>query len=91
MQQLLYKPVARPGKAGWTRLFRCAASNRVGPRNVMGASVMIEKFAGVSRLILSEFLHLNHASKSMILVSLMIPKFAREANGEVRRTSESRH
>jgi hypothetical protein len=52
---------------------------------------MIEKFADVSRTVLSEFLDLNHASKPMIIVSLMIPKFAREASGEVRRTSESGH
>jgi hypothetical protein len=52
---------------------------------------MIEKFAGVRSLVGSEFLDLNHTSKSMILVSLMIPKFARDASGEVRRTSESGH
>ena len=52
---------------------------------------MIEKFAGVRRLVRSEFLDLNHTSKSMILVSLMSSKFAREASGEVRRTSESGH
>ena len=40
---------------------------------------MIEKFADVSRTVLSEFLDLNHTSKPMILVSLIIPKFAREA------------
>ena len=51
------------------------------------ASVMIEKFAGVGRLVLSEFLDPNHTSKPMILVSLMIPKFARDASGEVGRTS----
>ena len=48
---------------------------------------MIEKFAGVRGLVLSEFLDLNHTSKSMILVFLMIPKFAPEpaANtGELR-------
>jgi hypothetical protein len=37
---------------------------------------MIEKFAGVRGLLLSEFLDLNHTNKLMILVSLMIPKFA---------------
>jgi hypothetical protein len=51
---------------------------------------MIEKFAGVRSLVGSEFLD-HHTSKSMILVSLMIPKFARDASGEVRRTSESGH
>ena len=53
--------------------------------------MMIEKFAGVCGMVLSEFLDLNHTSKSMILVSLVIPKFARDASGKVRRTSESGH
>ena len=52
---------------------------------------MIEKFAGVGSLVGSEFLDLNHTSNAMNLVSLMIPKFARDASGEVRRTSESGH
>ena len=55
------------------------------------ASVMIEKFAGVRGTVLSEFLDLNHTSKPTILVSLMIPKFARDARSEVRRTSQSGH
>ena len=55
------------------------------------SSVMIEKFAGVRGLIRSEFLDLNHTGKSMILVSLVIPKFARDVSGTVRRTSESGH
>jgi len=38
---------------------------------------MIEKFAIASRAHESEFLDLNHTSSSMILVSLLIPKFAR--------------
>jgi hypothetical protein len=42
-------------------------------------------------MVLSEFLDLNHTSKFMILVSLMIPKFARDAGGKDRRTSESGH
>jgi hypothetical protein len=37
---------------------------------------MIEKCAGVCGMVGSEFLDLNHTSKSMVLVSLMIPKFA---------------
>ncbi len=37
---------------------------------------MIEKFAVASGTHLSEFLDLNHTSSSMILVSLLIPKFA---------------
>ena len=54
-------------------------------------SVMIEKFAGARGPGLSEFLDLNHTSKSMLLVSLMIPKFARDTSSEVRRTSGSGH
>ena len=53
------------------------------------AGVMIEKFAGVRGMARSEFLDLNHTSKPMILVSLMILKFARDAGSELRRTSES--
>jgi hypothetical protein len=52
---------------------------------------MIEKFASVSGTPLSEFLDLNHTSDSMILVSLMIPKFAPETSIEHRRTSERGH
>ena len=52
---------------------------------------MIEKFALIRSQVPSEFLDLNHTSKSMILVSLMIPKFAPEPSSELRRTSESGH
>jgi hypothetical protein len=52
---------------------------------------MIEKFAGVRDMVQSEYLDLNHASEPMILVSLKIPKFARDAGGEGRRISESGH
>jgi hypothetical protein len=52
---------------------------------------MIEKFATVRGLVLSEFLDLNHTSKPMILVSLMIAKFARDASCEEWRTSQSGH
>jgi len=52
---------------------------------------MIEKFAGICRGVRSEFLDLNHTSKTMILVSLLIPKFARDIGREVWRTSESGH
>jgi hypothetical protein len=38
---------------------------------------MIEKFAGVRGQGLSEFIDLNHTRKPMILVFLLIPKFAR--------------
>jgi hypothetical protein len=39
----------------------------------------------------SGLLDLNHTSDSMILVSLMIPKFAPETSIEHKRTSESGH
>ncbi len=52
---------------------------------------MIEKFANICSTVRSEFLDLNHTSKFMILVSLLIPKFARDAGFEVWRTSESGH
>jgi hypothetical protein len=53
--------------------------------------VMIEKFATPSRIVSSEFLDLNHTGKLMILVSLLIPKFARDTSCEVWRTSEWGH
>ena len=49
---------------------------------------MIEKFAGAGGEEMSEFLDLNHTSKSMILLSLMIPKFA---PGPAARTGELRN
>jgi hypothetical protein len=52
---------------------------------------MIEKFGILSGEVSSEFLDLNHTSKSMTLVSLMLPKFALEPSGELGRTSESGH
>jgi hypothetical protein len=52
---------------------------------------MIEKFVIIGDKVSSEFLDLNHTSKSMILVSLIIPKFAPEPRGELRRTSKSGH
>jgi hypothetical protein len=52
---------------------------------------MIEKFASVGGVVQSEFLDLNHTCKQLILVSLMIPKFAPEPSAERRRTSESGH
>jgi hypothetical protein len=55
------------------------------------AGVMIEKFAGLRGLVVSEFLDLNHTSEHTMLVSLLIPKFARDARGEGGRTSESGH
>jgi len=50
---------------------------------------MIEKFACAGGKASSEFLDLNHTSKTSILVSLMIPKFAPQPDVERRRTSES--
>jgi hypothetical protein len=52
---------------------------------------MIEKFATVRGLVRSEFLDLDHTTNSMILVSLIIPKFARDAGANVWRTSEWGH
>jgi hypothetical protein len=52
---------------------------------------MIEKFAINSGQGSSEFFDLNHTSESMLLVSLMIPKFAPHSSSELRRTSESGH
>src|SRR5690606_31999654 len=40
-------------------------------------SMMIEKFALSGGVVLSEFLDLKHTSKTIIPVSLLIPKFAR--------------
>jgi hypothetical protein len=37
---------------------------------------MIKKFASAGREVSNEFLDLNHTSKFMILVSLMLSKFA---------------
>ena len=52
---------------------------------------MIEKFAIIGGKASSEFLDLNHTNKIMILVSLLIPKFARDTSIEIWRTSESGH
>jgi hypothetical protein len=52
---------------------------------------MIEKFAIARGMVQSEFLDLNHTSKVIDLVSLMIPKFAPDPSIERRRTSESGH
>ena len=54
-------------------------------------SVMIEKCATSRGTVSSAFLDLHHTSKIMIRVSLLIPKFARDASIEVRRTSEAGH
>jgi hypothetical protein len=55
----------------------------------LAASVMIEKFAFMNGWVASEFLDLNHTSKSMLLVSLLIPKFAPGSSSARWRTSES--
>ena len=52
---------------------------------------MIEKFAITRCMVQSEFLDLNHTRETMILVSLMIPKFALNPSIKVWRTSESGH
>ncbi len=80
--------------AARTLLSRVRAASTFGlARGTMriGASVMIEKFAVISGEIPSEFLDLNHTSKFMLLVPLMIPKFAPGPSSELRRTSESGH
>jgi hypothetical protein len=52
---------------------------------------MIEKVAGVLDTRGSEFLDLKHTNNTLILVSLMIPKFAPDPSIAQRRTSESGH
>jgi hypothetical protein len=52
---------------------------------------MIGKFAIMSGEVASEFLDLNQTSKTMNLVSLIIPKFAQDAIIKVGRTSEWGH
>ena len=52
---------------------------------------MIEKFAVIGGDVSSEFLDLNHTREFMLLVSLMIPKFAPHSSSELWRTSESGH
>ena len=53
---------------------------------------MIEKFARVRGLVQSEFLGVkSDITDFMILVSLMIAKFARDTVGEGWRTSQSGH
>ena len=58
---------------------------------IWDTSVMIEKFATTRGKVSSDFLHLNHTSKSMFLVSLLIPKFALGPSREPWRTSELGH
>jgi hypothetical protein len=61
------------------------------PVGATDTSVMIEKFARVGGKVVREFLDLNHTSKSIPLVSLMIPKFAPGPSRKLWRTSESGH
>ena len=61
---------------------RCS-STECGRGRMASTSVMIEKFATARGRGRSEFLDLNHTSKSLILVSLMIAKFARDAAAKV--------
>ncbi len=49
---------------------------------------MIEKFAIISGRVVSEFRDLNHTSEAVILVPLIIPKFAPHPSSEIQRTSE---
>jgi hypothetical protein len=57
----------------------------------MEASAMIAKFAIIIGKVASEFRDLNRTSKSMLLVSLMMPKFALGPSRELWRTSTSGH
>ena len=52
---------------------------------------MIEKFAIMGGTVSSEFLDLNHTSKPMILVSLVLPKLARQSGRALWRASEAGH
>jgi hypothetical protein len=50
---------------------------------------MIAKFAIIIGKVASEFRDLNRTSKSMLLVSLVMPKFAPAPNRDLWRTSAS--
>ncbi len=52
---------------------------------------MIEKFAVTSGMGSSEFLDLNHTGQLLILVSLLIAKFAPDPSIDLWRTSEPGH
>ena len=52
---------------------------------------MTEKFASHCGRVPSEFLDLNHTSKILVLVSQVMPKFARDTSIEFGRTSASGH
>jgi hypothetical protein len=62
-----------PPRSGAT----CSQASKAGNYGWI-TSVMMEKFAGVGGLVGSEFLDLNHASNSLVQVTLMISKFAPE-------------
>ena len=71
--------------------FARTLASKFGELRNRDTSVMIEKFANFRRTVQSEFLDLDHTSKAMILVSLMIPKFAPDPGHDIWRTSESGH
>jgi hypothetical protein len=52
---------------------------------------MTEKFAFPSREVQSEFIGLSHTKNLLMLVSLVIPKFAPGPSCAFRRTLESGH
>ena len=52
---------------------------------------MIEKVARARGTLCREFLDLNRMSKVMTLVSLLLPKFARDTSIAIKRTSEPGH
>ena len=84
--QALTRPPIELAAAG-SNLFLVAGNSSRG----RAPSVMIEKFAITSGKGSSEFLDLNHTSKSVLLVSLLIPKFAPGSSSARWRTSESGH
>jgi hypothetical protein len=55
----------------------------------MEASAMIAKFAIIICKVASEFRDLNRTRKSMLLVSLVMPKFALGSSRELWRTPAS--
>jgi hypothetical protein len=53
--------------------------------------IQIEKSASFRAARTVDVLDLNHTRETMLLVSLLIPKFAWDASLEVKRTSETGH
>lgn len=62
---------------------------RPSARGPSTTSVMIEERADARCMLESEVLDLNHDSTSMMLVSFLIPEFARDAGTGVWRALES--